>query len=658
MKKTIGGQRLGSGNNMNVDLHGFGRSNHDLSRVWRSTLSPGTLVPFMTEIGLNGDSFDIDLETMVRTMPTIGPLFGSFKLQMDVFVTPIRLYNARLHNNELNIGMNMKSIRLPELSLKDVVKTVDSNNSAIGFNPSSLISYLGLRGIGSPKTLTGDVTIMKRRVNAVPLLAYWDIFKNYYANKQEENAYVISGVSNPNTASYLPETVANTGGATYTTAQLINKSVTKKWGGPNATQLAFNFASTGATTMQKFAMLRIETTEGWKMVKEIVENVKLYGATVNCNIPSEKVYTFSRMTSTSALEMSTLRPFPLKNIDDCRTKILTGITTIDAGMGYPYWQTTECATESPYANVSNNRWAQNGLAVKTYQSDLFNNWLKTDWIDGPSGIGEITKVSVTDNAFKLDALNMAQKIYNMMNRIAVSGGTYEDWQEAVWGDEVIRRAETPMYMGGMSTEIVFDEVVATAATQTGNEQTPLGGLAGRGTQNGRTKGGKIAIKIKEPSIIQGIVSITPRIDYSQGNKWYMNLKTMDDLHKPNLDGIGYQELITEQMHYAEAKVGTEYEDTITRYSAGKQPAWINYMTAYNEAHGQFAEPDKLMWMTLSRAYNLSNENRINDLTTYIDPGRFNYAFADTSLNAQNFWVQLGINVHARRKMSAKQIPNL
>ena len=25
-------------------------------------------------------------------------------------------------------------------------------------------------------------------------LAYWDIFKNYYANKQEENAYVITGI--------------------------------------------------------------------------------------------------------------------------------------------------------------------------------------------------------------------------------------------------------------------------------------------------------------------------------------------------------------------------------------------------------------------------------------------------------------------------------
>ena len=37
------------------------------------------------------------------------------------------------------------------------------------------------------------------------------------------------------------------------------------------------------------------------------------------------------------------------------------------------------------------------------------------------------------------------------------------------------------------------------------------------------------------------------IDYSQGNDFDLNLQTMDDLHKPALDGIGYQDLIQEQM---------------------------------------------------------------------------------------------------------------
>ena len=30
-----------------------------------------------------------------------------------------------------------------------------------------------------------------------------------------------------------------------------------------------------------------------------------------------------------------------------------------------------------------------GLALKTYDSDVFNNWVKTDWIDGENGISTL-----------------------------------------------------------------------------------------------------------------------------------------------------------------------------------------------------------------------------------------------------------------------------
>ena len=51
----------------------------------------------------------------VLTHPTVGPLFGSFKFQADVFVCPIRLYNAWLHNNKLGIGLDISQINLPQL---------------------------------------------------------------------------------------------------------------------------------------------------------------------------------------------------------------------------------------------------------------------------------------------------------------------------------------------------------------------------------------------------------------------------------------------------------------------------------------------------------------------------------------------------------------
>ena len=62
MKTTIGGDRLGAGGKQEVHMHNYGRSTHDLGATWRSTMGSGTLVPFMSELALPGDKWDIDLK--------------------------------------------------------------------------------------------------------------------------------------------------------------------------------------------------------------------------------------------------------------------------------------------------------------------------------------------------------------------------------------------------------------------------------------------------------------------------------------------------------------------------------------------------------------------------------------------------------------------
>ena len=236
----------------------------------------------------------------------------------------------------------------------------------------------------------------------------------------------------------------------------------------------------------------------------------------------------------------------------------------------------------------------------------------------------------------------------MLNRIAVSGGSYRDWIETVYTSDYTIHAETPIYEGGMSDEIVFQEVVSNSAT----EEEPLGTLAGRGMLAGNRKGGKLHIKINEPSYIIGICSITPRVDYCQGNDWDMFLQTMNDLHKPQLDGIGYEDLLVERAAWW--KQGSNE-------SIGKTVAWINYMTNFNKTFGNFAKEGNEAFMVLNRYFDPEDRNyatgKVNT-SSYINPSDFNYTFADTSLEAQNFWVQLGFGVKARRVMSAKQIPNL
>ena len=100
------------------------------------------------------------------------------------------------------------------------------------------------------------------------------------------------------------------------------------------------------------------------------------------------------------------------------------------------------------------------------------------------------------------------------------------------------------------------------------------------------------------------------------------------------------------------------ENRVTLKTVGKQPAWLDYMTNYNKVFGNFAIEDNEMFMTLNRHYEMGEGQVIQDLTTYIDPEKYNYIFADTSLEAMNFWVQLGVGAKVRRKMSAKVIPNL
>ena len=155
-----------------------------------------------------------------------------------------------------------------------------------------------------------------------------------------------------------------------------------------------------------------------------------------------------------------------------------------------------------------------GLCLKTYQSDLFNNWVNKEWVDGDNGINAVTDVDVSDGKLNLDALNLAQKVYNMLNRIAISGGSYKDWIETVYTTDYYFRAETPVYEGGMSTIIDFEAVVSNSASTASGVEEPLGSLAGRGFNQGK-KGGKIIIKCNEPCYIIGIASITPNVDYSQ-----------------------------------------------------------------------------------------------------------------------------------------------
>lgn len=639
IQKNIGKNTIGDNNKMSVSLHDYNMSTHDLSTIVRNTQSPGTLVPNLCLVAQKGDTFDIDIDSNVLTHPTTGPLFGSFKLEHHIYTGPVRLYNSWLHNNRTKIGLNMEQVKLPQIKVN--IRTLSDTPSNeekqwIQVNPSCLLAYLGIRGYANtPKS--GEKTVDK---NALPILTYFDIFKNYYANTQEENFYMI-------------------GGSPVFNVKINGKDIPNNDDIPSALG---EITSTSSITLsppiltKEEIRLRVKTS---KSAKEQILTVDQIGtwtpSAQSIKIDTTKVLSTWYITAIYSTKRTSLEKYPLENLDTIRDKILLtpGDTVFDISnesMSVAPFTNFAKRTSDGRLNTSN---TQYGLCLKTYNSDLYQNWINTEWIEGVNGINEASSVDVADGMLSMDALNLAQKVYNFLNRIAVSGGTYRDWLETVYtGGNYMERCETPMFEGGVSQEIVFQEVISNSAS----EDEPLGTLAGRGVTTGRQKGGHIRIKVTEPCYIMCICSITPRIDYGQGNTWDTYLKTMNDWHKPALDGIGYQDSLN-----GERAWWTDYLSEgplLVRTAAGKTVAWINYMTNVNRTFGNFAPEMPESFMVLNRNYSMDNKGQIEDLTTYIDPVKFNYIFADTNLDAMNFWVQTKFDIKVRRLISAKQIPNL
>lgn len=680
MKKTLGGDRIRSESKMEVYLPNFGRSSQNIGKITRTTQACGTIVPYWCQIGLDGTTFYIDITTKVKTMPTTGPVFGSFKHQIDVFVIPIRLYIAALHNNALGVGLNMSKVLLPQFIVNTANTSIyekDTNRGQV--NPSSLLSYLGIKGFGY-----SSVNQYVRRFPAIFNLAYWDIFKNYYANKQEENAYVITGVN------HTWKKLSVGSGVNWVKTWTTNKSTeyeikptTEKpqyikiefeenvspeevneiqflTNIPDSTQKLNNLTKLGDSfvferTDPEALGLR-EPANPKKATKVYVYKVKkTIKIAYNADAAGENAIT---MPDNKKIKLT---PFPLKNIDEERTAILSAPSTsayIVPNIRMPYGAATGGLTLPNYNRtktyVSSNAWySQAGLAVKTYLSDRFNNWLNTEWIDGAAGgINSITAVDVSDGKLTMDALILQKKIFNMLNRVAITDGTYQAWREATYGIRSAMLPESPIFCGGMQSEIAFDEIVSNSAT----DEEPLGTLAGRGVATMYKSGRGLKIKCTEPSMVMALGSITPRIDYSQGNKWWTRLQSMDDFHKPTLDAIGFQELIAEEAA-AWSTEGIGNNELIYQ-SLGKQPSWIEYTTDVNETYGEFAAGMPLAFMCLNRVYEENSDHTIGNASTYIDPTIYNSIFAESRLSSQNFWVQVAFDVTARRVMSAKQIPNL
>lgn len=709
---ALGGKnRVGSGNKIKTNLREFERSTFDVSSTLKTTVSAGTLVPIWQDVALPGTTHDIQIYLDMLTAPTIGALYGSFKAQADVYSIPVRLYQAQMHNNKNGIGLHMEDIKFPFVRVcvpnprSTDYDNIDLDNYQV--NPSHVLSYTNdFRGAGIKIQPEGDgVAIVQRDINATSYIGYYDIGKNFYCNKQEGIGYIVHSEPIGEDTVFLGAAIFGYNDGVPPLAELgltqigvdDTPTVTIGVSIPSDGHLEFVIGQTAPPfdivpdiVSPDQIELWLTKPEGplpaetrWYRITELFEEIVWEWTEVSqnyqlhCTVPTEIAMTgawgagnYRYNIGSTGETAPRLTEFPLSDVDDLREDILSRIK--DAS---PYMLQYEDGTSNipntsvfkrplKYTLDSNGRILssalnqdQDGLMVGTYMSDVFNNWLDSENVGLADTLSAIKVQNVEgQDLIYVNEISLKTKVWELFNAINTMGGSLIDYYDAVYDHDVFMGTYSPIYCGGISKELRFQQILSTVGT----EKDPLGTIAGRGVMSQGQKGGNVTIKTNEPSVIMVIFKLTPRLDYSQGNWWFNNVKTMADFHNPYMDRIGFQDLITDKMAWWDTEILGGWNAMTTKWrSAGKQTAWIDYQTNYNRVKGNFAKKNNAMYMVIARNYKPKLGGAtptIADLTTYIDPANTNFIFADTELTAMNFQLEANIQAKARRKMSSKTQP--
>lgn len=546
------------------------RSNVNLSYIHRFDAAPGLLYPALVGDHYSGDEMSLNVSQLMKTLPLEGPLLGSFKVQLDLFECPYRYYNRILHDDMT--GFDPGDVYFPrwyfDWSNFDA-ELLPSDPGHTGHDEklqtTSLHYFLGYP-IYSANYYTLEAQapgILARPYNATPLLSYWDIVRNFYANTQEPAIPYIRGV----------------------------------WTGAN------------------------NDPNGYR----------------------------SGIDSVSLTTLDLLRQRILQSPLDqpcIVNSLFSGIGEQD-GINL--------------VSAENAKAINGGLMLRTFLPDRFSVWINSNSYES---VVNRSRIDTSAGYFTVDQDRFAQHLNRMLLKTLFAGGRYSDWNRAQHGVSLKFASEVPQFIGSCSSEVTFEDVVQTS--DSGTEDRPLGTLGGRGV--GGFGGRRFKHFFREHSMLIGILSIIPRPDYFENRFNWNSFNTFADLHVPEMDNIGFQDLLLDEVNPS-LTVDTAVDPWFTplgneslmihpaSLSIGKQPAWTEVTTRVNRVSGTFANPNGLMYLVLARRSS-AGARGIDTWSSYIQPDQFNYAFRDTSLSSTNFWVQLRFDYYVKRPISKAVMPHL
>lgn len=338
---------------------------------------------------------------------------------------------------------------------------------------------------------------------------------------------------------------------------------------------------------------------------------------------------------------------------------------------------------------------------RAFPDYYLESWLKTSGFNTSN-----TLVDVTSNSVSVRSISTASHLQRFRDLAFGGGSRGSDFIKAEFDVDPKLSTTVPLFLGSDTCRLGSNVLYQT--TGAGNAASPLGSFSGQ--MSGGDSFKRRTFHFNESGYFMEITSVVPTVMYPN----YLNptlLQTnLGQRYAPALDNIQMQPLTVPTLlgnvyfntgsgsyshvlsHMGTGELRTVAFDKLIvseGVAVGYQPAWAELMTSVSKPHGRLC--NDLDYWAFQRRYGttlynsndaqdasifleelgdevdtldvetfnawLKNTYVSTDFVPYILPAMYNYVFADTDPNAQNFVLDNSAEISVYREKSKVNVPN-
>lgn len=609
-----------------------GRTNFYMPSFRTFDIPPGLIVPIKRYRMVPTDRLETTLSAVVNTFPAKAPVMGRYRCRVYAFWVPDRLYTPELrlnYTNNLSDSSSFVDAFYPTFPVyRDLTfrlfngeDDVSSDDQTPYVSKLSLLNCIGLPNYGHGHGISNGIqSTSGRAFNALDILAYYDIFRNYFANVNEEHYYCMSPILTTN--SFDAETpVAES--SNWTTSFL-----------PFRLDFLNNYYRSQAWLNN--------VTEGFGMSDSIPGLQRTIGA-IRPGLDTELGYVYRDANIETPFNSQYWKVKPTVSVQNVIIEVDGdfmdhSIEELDGGydlggasMGYVY----------PFLQLG--MMPMSGLVAKTYMKDMFSAGINDTQY---RNIINQSMVALQDGGLNLNDLLVGQKLYEYFSKLAATGSRYDEFIRAEFGVDIRKYLDIPTFIKSWSWDLGFSHVTATTSGADGQE---LGSLGGRGT--GRLNDDQFNFSADEYGSLQFYMTIEPYVSYSAGVDPFLTDLQYSDMYSTSFDRMGLEQ---QNVLYMNGRQLLRPDEALFY-----QPSWLKYKTDTSRTFGEMAE-DFNYW-TLVRPVSGSlfqtDEYRHYDpYSSYIAPAAYLASFTSASNKYPcPFFVQVGFDTTMKRPLSSNSL---